>query len=195
MEAGRDALRGGRVREQIAGELFGLIVSPKAGDLPDAPWIKPSADVPGAASYFDGAANTVAMGEAGCPHAKLVQKLDIGGFTDWYLPSRDELEILYRVFKPTTETNYTFRSGENPSALPPTHAYRDELPLQTAVQSFQAGQAEAFEDAWYWSSTQYSRNDAWGQLFVGGFQYTGGKSFEGRARAVRRLPIQPFNHS
>ena len=42
---------------------------------------------------------------------------------------------------------------------------------------------------WYWSSTQYSATSAWGQHFDGGRQGGNGKSYEGRARAVRRLLI------
>jgi hypothetical protein len=51
---------------------------------------------------------------------------------------------------------------------------------------------ETFEvKAWYWSSTQcagYS-DYAWGQGFDDGNQDDGNKSFEGRARAVRRFLI------
>ena len=176
----------GRLR--VGTHVMALIVAPKAAET-KGPWLPQYAAVPGADSFGDGVMNTATMAEAGSPIALWALGLDIGGFGDWYLPSRDELEILYRVFKPTAETNYTYRSGENPSALPPTHAYRDELPLQTSVQSFRAGQAEAFEDAWYWSSTQSSRYFAWLQGFDGGGQDLSGKSFEGRARAVRRLVI------
>lgn len=48
---------------------------------------------------------------------------------------------------------------------------------------------------WYWTSTQDSANDAWCQGFDGGLQYDLTKSFEARARAVRRLRLQSFNPS
>jgi len=46
---------------------------------------------------------------------------------------------------------------------------------------------ELFEDAWYWSSTQYSPSSAWIQGFDDGDQYYGHKGIEYRARAVRRV--------
>ena len=46
---------------------------------------------------------------------------------------------------------------------------------------------ELFEDGWYWSSTQYSPNFAWGQYFDDGNQLYGPKHYEGRARAGRRI--------
>lgn len=52
-----------------------------------------------------------------------------------------------------------------------------------------------FESRWHWTNEQYSRDYAWTQLFDGGSQSTTDKSFEGRARAVRRLILQPFSHS
>ncbi len=52
-------------------------------------------------------------------------------------------------------------------------------------------EAEAFPRAWYWSSTQHSRHDAFIQHFDDGFTYCYGKSWEGgRARAVRRFRIE-----
>ncbi|MEI8324970.1 MAG: DUF1566 domain-containing protein [Betaproteobacteria bacterium] len=45
----------------------------------------------------------------------------------------------------------------------------------------------------YWTSTQYSADDAWGQGFGYGYQGNDDKSYEGRARAVRRLPLQTFS--
>ena len=46
---------------------------------------------------------------------------------------------------------------------------------------------EVFEPGWHWSSTQYSRDNAWGQYFSGGTQFGHDKSCEGHARAVRRF--------
>lgn len=48
-----------------------------------------------------------------------------------------------------------------------------------------------FKPRWYWSSTQHAANSdcAWIQFFDFGDQSLFHKSYEGRARAVRRLPI------
>ena len=50
---------------------------------------------------------------------------------------------------------------------------------------------ELFEPTWYWTSTQYSADDAFIQGFSYGGQLSHGKRYEGRVRAVRRLPIDP----
>ena len=50
---------------------------------------------------------------------------------------------------------------------------------------------EEFQKDWYWSNTQHvsDSNYAWFQSFDFGLQDYFNKSAEGRARAVRRLPI------
>ncbi|TRO21985.1 DUF1566 domain-containing protein [Ectopseudomonas mendocina] len=178
---------------QIDGQLHGLIVAPKAaGELAEARWGEYGNDIAGATSVYDGLANTQTMAAEGYPLAKWALELEIDGHTDWYLPSRDELEILYRQFKPTTETNYQYgRHGENSSAVPITQHYSAEAPAQTSHEAFQEGGEQAFEDAWYWSSTQYSPFYAWDQDFDDGGQYDGRKDYELRARAVRRFKVTP----
>ena len=61
--------------------------------------------VEGALSYFDGAANTRAMAEAGSPLAVKVLAFKIGGFEDWHLMSRGEalLAMAARDLMPETE--------------------------------------------------------------------------------------------
>ncbi|MFN3766801.1 MAG: DUF1566 domain-containing protein [Ectopseudomonas guguanensis] len=178
---------------QIDGQLHGLIVAPKAiGELAESRWGEYGNDIAGATSVYDGLANTQAMAAEGYPLAKWALELEIDSFTDWYLPSRDELEILYRQFKPTTETNYQYgRHGENSSSVPITQHYSAEAPTKTHHEAFQEGGSEAFGDCWYCSSTQYSPYDAWGQGFDDGGQGTGRKDNELRARAVRRFTVTP----
>ena len=116
--------------------------------------------------------------------------LKIGSFTDWYLPSRDELELCYRAFKPTDDKNWCYR-GDNPSSVPVGYAYSQDAPGQTKEEAFKKGGAEAFDATWYWSSTQYAGDAgyAWVQHFYDGGQLDGRKSLSYRARAVRRLAI------
>jgi hypothetical protein len=172
------------------GDVFAQVVAPKAdGDLGPAIWHPDYKLITGADSFFDGLANTKAMAEAGSAIAQQVLELRIAGFNDWHIGARDQVELLYRGFKPTTEENYVYRSGDNPSSLPVGYPYSIHLPGQTPVELFREGGAEAFEDALYWSSTQYSAYFAWDQYFDNGLQYDALKYSRGRVRAVRRVKI------
>lgn len=176
----------------IDGQLYGLIVAPKAdGELEEARWGEHGKDLPAARHFNDGLTNTQAMAESGSDLARWMLALDINGFADWYLPSRDELELLYRHFKPTTESNWVYRHGENPSSIPMGYPYTADHPTQTQQPDFQVEAVEAFEDSWYWSSTQCSPSYAWDQDFDGGYQDLGHKGNELRARAVRRFKVTP----
>lgn len=176
---------------RIGEAIHALIVAPKATGETISAWDPADEpdEIPGARSYFDGLANTNAMAEAGLRLARWAQALEIAGHTDWHIPSRDELEICYRAFKPTARDNYRF-SGDNPSAVPVTWPYASQTPAQTGAADFQEGGAEAFEARWHWTSTQHSDSIAWGQLFVNGDQsYDHDMSYGGRVRAVRTIQL------
>lgn len=180
-------------RIMIAGAAYALVVASKAaGEHADCVWNRSQKVVEGALSYNDGLANTLAMVAAGSALAKWAQELNIDGNDDFYLPSVDELEVIYRNLKPGTQSNSLWaRSGINVSAIPPTYPYTESLPVQTANELFRTGGAEAFDEVPYWTSTQHaSRSDcAWGQYFGYGDQYGWIKSGKLRARALRRLPL------
>lgn len=61
------------------------------------------------------------------------------------------------------------------------------LPARRETALCYANVPELFEKAWYWTSTQYSPNGAWGQGFGVGNQSYYHKGSELRARAVRRF--------
>jgi len=180
---------GGKIA--VGGKPFGVIWAPKAEGDVKAAWHPSRAGVAAATSYADSITNTLAIAEAGSPLAKLVTALTINGHTDWVIPSRDVLELGYRHLKPTTRETYcSYRDGENPSSIPQGMHYTEDAPIvQTTVDAFKAGNAEAFEEAWYWSSTQYSASSAWYQYFYYGSQNGNNKSHEGRARAVRLIQL------
>ncbi|NDU91584.1 MAG: DUF1566 domain-containing protein [Ferrovum sp.] len=175
------------------GEIRALILAPKAlGEKAPSIWIPDYEDVPGAKSFHDGMANTKAMAEAGSKLAKWALDLDIDGFNDYYIPALDEQEILYRAFKPTTDTNSQWaRSGINLSAVEPTWPYTEDFPAQTALDDFKAGGSESFEADWYWTSTQHAADSdsAWFQYFTFGYQDSWGKGRKLRARAIRSIPL------
>ncbi len=108
------------------------------------------------------------------------------------MPSQDELEICYRNLKPTQDKNYCYaRSGINLSAIEPTRPYTPNFPLQTNAELFKDGGDQAFDAAWYWSSTQHAADSyyAWGQTFNHGYQDYDSTTNKFRARAVRRSTI------
>ncbi|SMG00363.1 hypothetical protein BSIN_3433 [Burkholderia singularis] len=129
------------------------------------------------------------MAEAGFAIAERVLELRIGDFDDWFIPARDQLELACRGLKPTSEDNYVWRNGDNPSSLPPGYPYTIHLPGQTEVELFREGGAEAFDDDWYWASTQYSAYGAWNQDFGDGRQGSASKDDKGRVRAFRSIKL------
>ena len=115
----------------------------------------------------------------------------IGGFNDWYLPAKNELEILYFNLKPDTTTNNT-SSGANPNAVPArANNYTDDTPAQTTAALFAGGAQAFFTAAAYWSSSEGSSDTttAWAQYFSDGGQYGwfGVKDIPNYARAIRRI--------
>ncbi len=178
---------GGKIRIGVA--IFAIVWAPKAEGEIKGKWMDAYTDVQGATSCFDSMANTRAMAEAGSDIAKQALKANIGGHTDWCIPARDVLEMGYRYLKPTSEENYVYRSGDNPSSIPAGYPYTEASPAQTTVEAFQDGNAEAFDEAWYFSSTQYSENNAWLQYFSYGRQYDSTKDYERRCRFVRLIQL------
>ncbi|MBW7901233.1 MAG: DUF1566 domain-containing protein [Rhodocyclaceae bacterium] len=67
-----------------------------------------------------------------------------------------------------------------------------ELPTRREQSLLFANLKEHFKAAWYWSCEQLASDAgfAWDQYFLNGGQGDHHESVEGRARAVRRLPIQ-----
>jgi hypothetical protein len=174
----------------FGGDVYGQVIAPKAaGDLGPAIWHPDEKLIAGADSFFDGLSNTQAMAEAGSEIAQKVLDLRINGRDDWHIGSRDQVELMYRGLKPTTDENYVYRYGDNPSSLPPGYPYTLHLPGQTEVELFRDGGAEAFESTWYFTSTQCSAYYAWFQYFGDGCQYTTYKYDGGRFRAVRMIKI------
>jgi len=137
------------------------------------------------------------------------RSLRIGGFDDWYIPARDELEVLLRNLKPTATapsvgvrtSSSSFegarQQGENAYAYPTTGPYTATNPVQTTAELFKVGGSESLSDTVRLISSTEVRtdisvgsNDNWAQwtdtLRQGG---SGGKNTSG-GRAVRRVLLE-----
>lgn len=146
-----------------------------------------------ASSTFDGAANTAAMVTAGIashPAANFCVDLDIGGYSDWYLPARYELDIAYFNLKPTTASN-TLGYGENSYSVPKRTT--STAASRTSVAAFQSDGLEAFVASSHWSSSQSGSERAARLDFSSGAvslsTSTSNKTLTYRVRAFRRIAL------
>jgi hypothetical protein len=200
---------------------FRLIVAPRSGGEASAGAYKSAAgsSPEDTATLSEGFRATEAMRLAGGhPAASFTRSLTIGGYTDWYLPARDELELAWRNLKPTSDNNYLAQnkpsgyqvnywnlgsfgdsgglSGNNNNSEPPAGVYTATVPGITSNPAFQAGGEEAFAygsgNTIYWSSTEYDFVSAWFQFYSTsgpGWQAANGKTNAWRIRAFRRSVI------
>jgi hypothetical protein len=142
-------------------------------------------------SVINGPANSAAMNSATYPAAQFCEGLTIGGFSDWYMPAKNELEVCFYNLKPATYNNNT-SSGTNTNAVPSRGSnYTSGVPAQTSAATFQGGGAEAFSEVFYWSSTEANSISPWFQYFTSGFQSSSFryKNESGTVRAIRRVAV------
>lgn len=182
----------------VDGVEYALVVAPKSlgGESPTTLDYKTAGGgVAGATSQYNGVQNTnamVAAGVAGFPAAKFCTELSIGGYTDWYLPSSLELEILYRYLKPGTASNLTTSAtGVNNFSNPIGLQYTTTNPAQTASNIFKAGGAEALLVGPYWGSTSSGATNPNARLrsFGDGGDGAGSTNLSLNVRAVRRVRV------
>ena len=172
-----------------------LVAAPLSSGQFQGQWKNVQSATPGADSVINGPQNTldiVADGNSTVyPCAHFCNNAVIGGFSDWYMPAKNELEICYFNLKPTTENNNT-SSGINPNAVPARATnYTVGNPAQTSAANFKDTGSEYFSAAGYWSSTKtpFSVAFAYGTYFNSGRQAYYGKTIFYRTRAVRRVPV------
>jgi hypothetical protein len=142
------------------------------------------------------------------PAANFVKGLTIGGYTDWYIPSRYEIEIIYYNLKPTSQPNTT-DYGVNPHAVPPRlNEYTSSDPSITSATAFQDNGPESLKTPEidgnipeYWTSTQQSGSSAYALRSYNTFapdllppqsgvlKDSNGTGNELLVRAIRRVPV------
>jgi hypothetical protein len=148
------------VFKDALGEEHGLICS--LTDLSTlAQWGLYETDVPNCESTWNGAANTAAIMASGVEAGSAAQLCDAyenGGFTDWYLPAIDELNLMSNA-KYNVNRSLSQIAGAAPFDL---NAYPA-----------------------YWSSSEGSSNGAWPFIFYGGYTNSSDKYETYYVRAVR----------
>ena len=143
----------------------------------------------GTSSVIDGPANSAAMNDVTHPAAQFCEGLTIGGFTDWYMPAKNELEVCYYNLKPTTTNNST-TSGINTNAVPSRSSYYTSgTPAQTSATDFKDTGTEDFATGGYWASTENSATKAWVQYFNSGYENDLTKTTSKSVRAIRRVAV------
>jgi hypothetical protein len=170
---------------------YNLVVGPVASaESASVQWKTTNTTTAGTASVIDGPANSTAMNNASHPAAQFCEGRTIGGFSDWYMPAKNELEVCYYNLRPTTTSNDT-SSGINTNAVPSRGSnYTSGTPAQTSAAAFQSGGSEAYAAAAYWASTEASATKAWMQNFGYGIQYYFfNKDDSARVRAIRRVAV------
>ena len=196
-----DAFGGGFFAGQISTNADGiathnLIVSPRSSGNASKQWKNALTATSGADSDIDGVQNTADMVADGnstvYPAAHFCNDLTVGGFSDWYMPAKNELEVCYYHLKPDTTLNNT-SSGINPNAVPARSSnYTTGSPAQTSATAFIVSTgAERFNTGSYWSSTESSATNAIFQYFYTGNQnYTGTtKINSANVRAIRKATV------
>jgi hypothetical protein len=186
--AGQIAVGGGGVATHY------LIVAPKASGESGLRWGTYGVTT-AQTSVIDGPTNSAVEAALGAAYeaATFCEGLTIGGYSDWYLPAKNELEVLYYFLKPTTQANNT-GAGSNANAVSPepiSTNYTAGSPAQTSAGiGFRTGETNALESSNYWSSTEFSGIYAWDQTFFNGNQNGfNGKSLFSNVRAIRRIAV------
>ena len=142
----------------------------------------------------DGATNTsniIAAASTGqAPAAEFCAGLTVGGYSDWYLPSQTEQQILYHHCKPTTNGN-NFNRGSNAYAIPPrTSNYDAETqPSQSSISAFQSGGTHAWPDEYHWTSYNVFGSSIRLFIWSSGFDANSNNTSTRRTRAIRKFSV------
>lgn len=179
---------------------YALIVAPKSLETLKLYKTVATAAPTAALTRWNGLAASAAMNSTTYPAADYCNTLSYpsDGASAWYLPAMDELELVYRNLKPTTNGNAnalrpasTFpptitSEGENISSYPMGDAYTSPIPEQTTNTLFRNTGAQYISTP-IWSSTESEIASAWLMDTNSGYQQMPNKVSNFYVRPVRRL--------
>ena len=144
---------------RIGNDVYAILIAPKWTEA-NLTWKSNNDAIPNTRSKKDGLLNTRVMDAPDYPAAQYCLGLGVDGCNDYYLLASNELEMCYRNLKPVAGGNSVSESnkihpanGINRSSIPTGRKYTNTNPEQTIVTAFCAGNSEAFERDWYWTST------------------------------------------
>ena len=143
----------------------GLIAAPTDQSTSSVNWGCTGTTISGAdgTAIGTGAQNTIDI-ELECTTpgtaADICANLTLGGYSDWFLPSKDELNLMW--------TNLADSDGDGQNTGPSD-----------------PNNLGGFSANYYWSSTEYDYDSAWDQNFANGNQNANGKATSSYVRSVR----------
>lgn len=194
---------------KIGPEQYRIVLAPQSTESVKA-WKTSATEDADAISFVDGYANCYGKNTATYPAIQYCASLNIDGFTDWYVGARDEMELVYRNFKPTDGPNsFGVRQaeagggevGSNLNSVPVGIPYTDTIPKQTTVDIFKSGGSQVIggvnQKASHWTSTNPPVGTGVGrniyQNMYTGVQTTYQKNNQTDVgvRAIRRVHIKP----
>jgi hypothetical protein len=95
----------------VSATTYAVLLAPKStGQSPTKlQWKTSQTSSSGADSLVDGSQNTIDINNSSHPAAQWAAALSIDGYSDWYLPAKDELNLVWtnRTSLPIGETNDT----------------------------------------------------------------------------------------
>jgi len=151
--------------------------------------------VSGTNSVIDGPTNTALYAAANSKNIAPIyaKNLNIGGYTDWYIPARNEGYTMFNFLKPNTGANETsFGSNANavaPQPLNTNFSNVPQRPAQTTATAFQSGNSQQLPQ-YMWLSTQVNSDYMQSMTCANGGISQAAKNQGNRTvRAVRRIPV------
>jgi hypothetical protein len=178
----------------VSGVVYNLVVSDQSvGQATNKTW-GVSGTTTGYTSVITGPTNSAGLAALGASYQAAVfcENLNTGGYTDWYLPAQNEMNVIYYFLKPGTFDNNT-SVGSNANAVfpqPISTNYTTSNPAQTTATDFQTGGAQVvcpqFEIVW--TSTEADANAGIAINFANGANNATTKTNTANfVRAVRRV--------